>query len=152
MYLPIILALTVILPLVTAIYIWIASPGSGLLAAIGPAFVFWAGGVRLFLAGVKQSTDPAFTAKGIFGSDDRGALKAVRELGFANLGMGLVGLGSFLFPGWVVPAAIIGAVFLGLDGINHAMTPGRTRNETIAMVTDLFVAGMLILFLIGQAV
>jgi hypothetical protein len=67
---------------------------SDLLLIVGKWFVFWGVGVRLFLAGVRQIFQPAFTATKIFELVEPGALPIVRELGFANVTMGALGLAS----------------------------------------------------------
>ena len=82
-------------------------------------FVFWAVGVRLFIAGVRQVAQPQFTAESIFEIKDRAAFALVRELGFANLSTGTLGLANLAVPAWVVPAAIVGGLFYGLAAAGH---------------------------------
>jgi hypothetical protein len=54
-------------------------------------FIGWAIGVRLLIAGLRQSIRPEFTAEQIFAlSDSRESLPFIRELGFANICMGLL--------------------------------------------------------------
>jgi hypothetical protein len=74
-----------------------------LMALVGKWFTFWAVGVRLFLAGASQVFRPQFTLQGILGVKDPGANVIVRELGFANISMGTLGLLSLVYPAWVVP-------------------------------------------------
>ncbi|HVV94080.1 MAG TPA: DUF6790 family protein [Hyphomicrobiales bacterium] len=102
-------------------------------------FVFWAVGVRLAIAGIRQMANPAFTAETIFRIHDRETFKIVQELGFANVSIGLIGLVSIAERGWVLPAGLAGAVFYGLAGIQHVRNARTTREETIAMVSDLLV-------------
>ena len=40
---------------------------AGMLHLVGKWFAFWAVGVRLFLAGLRQSIQPRYTAEAIFG-------------------------------------------------------------------------------------
>jgi len=61
-------------------------------------FIFSAVGLRLFLAGIKQVKNPEFTAKQIFHIDSPDAFPVLRELGFANICLGLVGLVSLFRP------------------------------------------------------
>ena len=70
----------------------------------------------------------------------------VRELGIANLAIGTVGTGSLLVPEWLPAAALAGMIFYGLAGINHAFQPHRNRLENVAMVSDLFVAVVLLAY------
>jgi len=100
-------------------------------------FVFWAIGARLFAAGVKQTLDPAFTAETIFGVFDKSSHRLVSEIGFGNLAIGTLGLLTILRTDWVVPAAIVGALFLGLAGLKHALNTIRTGHENIAMMSDI---------------
>ncbi len=88
--------------------------GADIMWLIGKWFVFWACGVRLLLAGIKQTLQPEFTAKSIFGIDAPGTGGIVREVGFGNLSMGTLSLASILEPSWVVPAAIVAGLYYGL--------------------------------------
>lgn len=143
------IALTMgLLPLGSIAAEWALVPDPSLLLLTGKWFVFWAVGVRLTFAGLRQVAAPDFTARDIFRIEAPEALPLVRELGFANLAAGVVGMASLAWPGFVLPAAIWGAIFLGAAGVMHARRRGRSLNETMAMVSDLFVA----LVLAGYAV
>lgn len=111
-----------------------------LTSLVGKWFVFWCAGIRLFFAGLRQFLQPRFTTEQIFGTSSEDALPFVRELGAANLGSGLVGIASLAKPGFILPAAIAATVFYGLAGIRHAKDIGRSRNQSIAMISDLFVS------------
>ena len=123
-------------------------PRALLLLLTGKWFVFWAVDVRLTLAGLRQAAAPDFTAREVFGIEGPDALPLVRELGFANLAAGVIGTAAIAWPGFVLPAAIWGAIFLGAAGVMHMRRRGRTAYENVAMVSDLFVA----LVLAGYAV
>jgi len=107
-------------------------------------FVFWAMGWRLLLAGIRQIVQPAFTAREILGLKSEESHLLVRELGFANVAMGLLGVASLLQPGWRVAAALTGGVFYAFAGANHALQAHRNRLENVAMLSDLFVAAALL--------
>ena len=81
-------------------------------ALVGKWFVFWSVGVRLFLAGLQQSLRLQFTAHKILAIYGADSLQIVQELGFANLGLGLIGILTILQEDWVLPSAIAGCVFL----------------------------------------
>jgi formylmethanofuran dehydrogenase subunit B len=49
---------------------------------------------------------------------------------------------------FVLPVAIIGAIFYGVAGIRHAMQKHRNANENMAMITDLFAALVFCAFLV----
>ena len=107
-------------------------------------FVFWAMGWRLLLAGIRQIVQPAFTARAILGLKHEESHLLVRELGFANVAMGLLGVASLLQPGWRVGAALTGGVFYAFAGANHVLQAHRNRLENVAMLSDLFVAAVLL--------
>jgi len=114
-----------------------------LMALVGKWFVFWAAGVRLALAGLRQYFDPRFTAEQIFDIHNDDALPLVRELGIANFAVGTVGILSLLRPDFVLPSAIVAAIFYGVAGFRHAAQPTRNTKETFAMATDLFASVVL---------
>jgi hypothetical protein len=109
--------------------------------------VFWSAGVRLLLAGLRQFFQPRFTAEQILGIKSDDALPLVRELGAANFATGVVGIASLAKPSFTLPVAIAAAIFYGIAGIRHVAGSDRTRNENIAMISDLFVALILALYL-----
>ena len=76
---------------------------------VGKWFVFWAVGVRLFVAGLRQALNPQFTAEEIFGINSKEPLVVVQELGFANISIGLGGLISVFASPRVLPASVAGA-------------------------------------------
>jgi hypothetical protein len=110
----------------------------------GKWFVFWAVGVRLFIAGARQVIQPGFTAEEIFGLRDRGVFPIVRELGFANLSMGLLGICSLARAGWIVPAAIVGGLYYGLAGMGHVFQKEKNAKEYMAMFSDGFISLILL--------
>lgn len=112
--------------------------------AVGKWFVFWAVGVRLLIAGLRQIVQPRYTAETILGVKDPDAILTVRELGFANTAIGCAGVVSLIFAGWVAPLSVIGAIFYGLAGINHALHDKRSRTQSAAMISDFFAAAMLV--------
>jgi hypothetical protein len=111
---------------------------------IGRWFVLWSVGVRLVFAGLRQIVQPSYTAKEILGVDGEESLILVRELGFANLAIGAIGLVSFLRPKWQLAGALAGGIFYVLAGVNHLVQRRRNSLENVAMVSDLFV-GLILL-------
>ena len=136
-----------VLPLVScAIELALREFDMPFLPIIGKWLVFWGVGVRLLLAGIRQITQPSFTAQKILGVTDERAFILVRELGFANTAMGTVAVASIIAKSWVIPAAVTGSIFLGMAGINHARQSGRNSREDLAMITDLVLALLLAVF------
>jgi len=113
---------------------------------IGKWYVFWAVGVRLLLAGLRQVIQPRYTAHVILGLKSDESLLVVRELGFANLAFGVSGLLSIYFSTWCVPVALAGGIFYGLAGANHVVQSHRGKLENIAMSSDIFAAVVLLVF------
>jgi len=116
---------------------------------IGRWFVFWSVGIRLFIAGIRQVIQPRFTAEEIFGIRDHGSFAIVRELGFANLSMGLLGICSVMRAGWIVPAAIVGGLYYGLAGVGHIFHKSFIVNiYHKLMISDGFVFVVLAVFVL----
>jgi hypothetical protein len=140
MYFVVIALFMLILPVacIAAEYGWLHT-SADLVALTGKWFAFWGVGMRLGLAGLRQAFNPAFTAKDIFEIEDERVHPIVRELGFANLSLGLLGLLA-LIPGWAMPAAIAGGLFFALAGWKHVSAPQRNLTRMVAMVSDIFIA------------
>jgi hypothetical protein len=146
MYIAMLLALMLIFPVASIIIeTFMHNHGVFDAAAVGRWFVFWAVGVRLLIAGLRQIAQPRFTAETILGVKDPDAVVIVRELGFANTAIGSAGAASIFLPGWLAPLAVIGAVFYGLAGINHVMHNARSKIENAAMTSDFFAAAILLI-------
>jgi hypothetical protein len=137
MYLAIVALLMFIAPIGTVVFEHLHTSAPFMLL-VGKWFVFWSVGVRLLLAGLRQFFQPAFTAREIFHMQSEEALPLVRELGVANFASGVVGVASLWQPAFVLPAALAASIFYGVAGVRHVAEPGRSRNQTVAMVSDLF--------------
>ncbi len=146
MYYATVSALMVVFPLLSIAVdasIYHAHPD---LFLIGKWFVFWAVGVRLVLAGLRQVVQPQYTAKTILGIEGNDALLVIREHGFANAAIGAVGILSILVPGWAAAGGFAGGILYGLAGVNHAMQVNRNRLQNLAMATDLLAATVLLTY------
>ena len=106
-------------------------------ALVATWFAFWAVGWRLLLAGCKQIAQPRYTAREILGLKSDESLILVRELGFANVALGLLGVLSLWLPAWRFAGAFAGGVFYGLAGGMHVLRDHRNCLENVAMVSDL---------------
>jgi hypothetical protein len=62
----------------------------------------------------------------------------IRELGFANICMGIIAMTSLIQAEWRLPAAVAGGLYFGLAGLLHVFKKPDSRNEMIALVADLY--------------
>jgi uncharacterized protein DUF6790 len=152
LYLAAVFLLTIVLPLASlAVDHFLAHNSLPLAALLGKWFVFWGAGVRLFTAGLKQLFQPEFTARQIFRMTTDEALPLVREVGTGNIAIGTAGIISLWKPAFVLPIAVVAAIFYGIAGINHLRQKERSTNETVAMVTDLSVSLVLVVYIVLSA-
>ncbi len=140
----VIVALTMVILPVGSISIEAASGQAHLLWLVGKWFVS-----RLLIAGVRQYLKPEFTARELLGIEGDDALLVVRELGGANMASGVVALASIAMPTFVLPSAIGAGIFYAVAAAEHVKTKQRGRNESIAMISDFFVAAVLLAFAVG---
>jgi hypothetical protein len=149
MYFAVVILLLLILPVASVIAELAVSGGTfNVVFLIGRWFVFWSVGVRLFIAGVRQVVQPRFTAEEIFGIQDSASFPIVREVGFANLSMGLLAICSMFRSSWVVPAAIVGGLYYGLAGVGHIFQKRKNAKELTAMISDVFIFLVLAVFVL----
>jgi hypothetical protein len=149
MYFVTVILLLFVFPLASVTVEAARSPHTvSLIILTGRWFAFWAVGVRLFIAGARQVIQPQFTAQEIFHIQERESFAIVREVGFANLSMGLLGICSVFRAGWIVPAALVGGLYYGLAGIGHVFQPERNAKEYMAMISDFFAFLVLTVFVV----
>src|SRR5579863_6655597 len=142
MYISLVTALMLVVPLIFVVAELLHSHSMLTAVTIIPViakwYVFWAVGVRLGSAGLRQMVQPRYTAKTLLGINSEESLLLVRELGFANTAIGGIGMATLLVPSWVLPTALLGAIFYGLAGLNHLLHRPRNKLQNVAMVSDLF--------------
>lgn len=114
----------------------------------GKWFIFWAVGIRLFTAGFKQAFQPQFTARNIFHLTDESSYPIVRELGYANICFGTIGILSLFIPEWRIVSAVASGIFYGIAGANHIIKKPAGANEMVALITDLFIFLFLLAYII----
>lgn len=122
----------------------------GFVELVGKWFVFWAVGVRLLTAGIRQVARPRLTAEGILGIRDSSAWILVRELGFANIATGAVAIASLWHEEWRTAAALAGGAFLLAAGALHLAKAERDSDENLAMVSDLAIGLVMAAFLVSR--
>jgi hypothetical protein len=146
MYIGFVTLTMLVLPLASIMVDHALHPAVPLLVLSGRWFVFWGVGVRLGVAGLRQWFQPGFTAREIFHIEGEDVLPLVRELGIANLAGAMVALLSLIIAGFTLPAAVYGVIFFGIAGVRHMQERHRSRHQTIAMVSDLFMFAVLAVF------
>ncbi|HUZ31183.1 MAG TPA: hypothetical protein VMV19_03605 [Xanthobacteraceae bacterium] len=146
MYLIAVILLLLILPAGSVAIEDLAQGGhADLLHLVGKWFVFWAAGVRLFIAGWRQIGWPRLTAEDIFALKDPAAYPVVREVGFGNLAMGWLGLLTLPFASFLIPSASVGGLYYGLAGLGHAFRQ-RNAEGQIAMISDFLIFAVFAVF------
>jgi hypothetical protein len=150
MYLASVSLFMFLLPILSIITEVVANKNhAALITLVGKWFVFWAIGIRLFTAGVRQIAKPGLTSEGILGIKGKEVWVIVRELGFANVAMGLAGIISLWKPEWRIAVAFIGGLFLLLDGVFHTRNK-RNFEENVAMYSDLFIGIVMAVFVAAK--
>jgi len=148
-YIIVVSILTFILPLLcSVVQIQINKDTSFSFDLIGKWFIFSAVGLRLFIAGIKQTTDPAFTAKEIFHLNNPESFPIVRELGFANICFGIIGILSLFLPQWRVVSAFGSGLYYGIAGLQHFLKKPVGTNEKFALVTDVIIFILLLVYFV----
>lgn len=137
-YFILVIAQTIVLPIVSG-SIELATSGGDPVLVFGAWWIFWGVGTRLLVAGLAQVSGKGPTAE-ILGSTSASQQEKqlTRELGTANLAMGLAGLLA-LVHGWALPAGAAGGVFLLIAGVLHVAKKGKGPQEALATWTDLLV-------------
>jgi len=144
-YVILVIAQTVALPIISGI-VELAVAGGDPVLVFGKWWVFWGVGTRLLVAGIAQVSGKGPTTEILGAAAPTVPEKQlVRELGMANIGMGLAGLLA-LVPGWALPAGLAGGLFLLIAGVMHVPKRGKNAQEALATWTDL-VVGLVVVVL-----
>lgn len=101
-------------------------------------------GLRLIGAGLKQIIFPSFTAKSIFKIDNNNAFAIVRELGFANVCIGISAIISIFSIYMLISVAFIGALYFGADATAHIIRH-KQKDELFACISDIYACIMLLI-------
>lgn len=150
-YFIVVIAQTIVLPIVFGVVELVVAGGDPV-QVLGRWWVFWGVGTRLLVAGVVQVSGRGPTAEILGqGAATTQEKQLTRELGTANIGMGLAGLLA-LVPGWALPAGLAGGVFLVIAGILHVGKRAKNAKETLATWTDLVVGAAVLTLAIDTLV
>jgi hypothetical protein len=150
-YFILVIAQTVVFPIVSGI-VELVVVGGDPVSVFGKWWVFWGVGTRLLVAGIVQVSGGGPTAA-ILGSVAPSVQEKQlsRELGFANLCIGLAGLLA-LVPGWALPAGIAGGLYLLIAGLMHVPKRGKNAHESLATWTDLVVGVVVVVLAVDVLV
>jgi hypothetical protein len=147
MYFILVIGQTIVLPIVSGTIELLVAGGDPVLV-YGKWFLFWGVGTRLLVAGISQAIRPGFTVQNILGSPNAGADQIAQELGFANIPIGAVAIAAAFVPGWAIPVAIIGGLFLGLAGFRHVAKRHPNAKESLATWTDILIFVVMAIFVV----
>jgi hypothetical protein len=149
-YLLVVLLLMFVIPVLSIIIEYsINKQQVSIINLCGKWFLFWGIGIRLFTAGFKQALNPSFTAQSIFHIQNEESFVLVKELGIANICLGSIGIISLFCPEWRMAAAFAGGLYMGIAGINHIIKKPASANEWLAMVSDIFIFVVMMIYIIG---
>lgn len=146
-YLLAIIILTIILPLILSSVQWLWDSPVPYVSLLAQWFLFSAVGLRLFIAGIIQLFRPEFTLHHIFKITDDKSTQLVQEIGLHNLILGIAALliPLYFYPHQFIIASMAGTYF-GAAGLLHMTRKHASMNHKIAMISDLFIALMMIVF------
>lgn len=114
----------------------------------GKWFVFWAFGFRLFTTGIKQASDPASEAVKTFKLNGKNVYVIIRQLGFANISLGILGILSLINNQWRQIGAISGISFFGFAVLNDISQKVKERGDIITMIWDTITSLVMLLYLL----
>jgi hypothetical protein len=148
-YILVVFVLTILFPAISIFIEWETVQGLRVsIGLVGKWFIFYAVGIRLFIAGLRQTITPSFTAKEIFHLKDDSSYPIIRELGFANLCFGLIGIISLFLPQWRIVSAVGSGLYYGIAGFHHLVKRPAGPNELFALVSDFFIFLVLLLYVL----
>jgi len=140
--------MTFILPIAGFMIEYVMNDDTMTFERFGKWFIFSAVGLRLFLAGLKQTINPAFTAKEIFHIAGEESFPILRELGFANICFGLIGIVSLFIPPWRIVSAFGSGLYYGIAGFQHFFKKPAGINEKFALITDVIIFVLLMVYFV----
>lgn len=149
-YFIVVITLTIVFPLLGLVTEHFFSVTPLTFQLFGKWFIFSAVGLRLFLAGIRQITKPGFTAKEIFHIDNPDSFPIVRELGFANLCFGIVGIISLFKADWRNVSAFASGLYYCFAGLLHIVKKPVSANEKLALWSDVVIFLVLALYFIAN--
>ena len=138
-----VIVLTIVFPVVSFVIEYLFYDAVLAFETFSKWFIFSAVGLRLFIAGIRQSTNPAFTAKAIFHIDSTDSFPIVRELGFANICFGLVGIISLFKSDWRMASAFGSGLYYAFAALLHIIKKPASKNEQLALWSDLLICLLL---------
>ncbi len=113
----------------------------------GKWFIFWVAGVRLSFTGIKHIYRRGAAPAAFFYGEKKENFLMIRELGFANITIGVMGMLSVVNSNWRQIAGLAAAIFFGLSALQHFFIKPVNGKEMAIMVTDIIVFAILLLYL-----
>lgn len=138
----------IIMPIVCSLIDIQRKEGSKKWIIITKWFLFWSIGIRSFTAGTVQLIYPKYTAEIIFDLVGNHCYIFIRELGVANIAIGLSAIISFKYADWRIPIAFISLIFYLFLSLNHIVNFQAGFNEIVSLAGDMLVVLVLCVFLV----
>ena len=101
--------------------------------------LFWTIGFRSVTAGLVQLFYPKYTASIIFGLSGDSFYIFIRELGMANISIGLAAMLCIRKNQWITPVTFITGMFYVLLTVNHIINFQAGIEELISLIFDILV-------------
>jgi len=142
------IALVFVLPLLSAGVEHYIDHSLQTIQMIGKWFVFWTTGIYLFASGVRQASNPEFTGMSIFRLSSRESYVMMKQLGFANMALGAMGILSVINDQWRVIAAITGGLYFGLGSSLYLFSAPAGKNQLVTQLYYWMVSAGLLAYLV----
>ncbi len=114
---------------------------------MGKWLIFWVAGIRLSLRGIKRIYRRGAAPAIFFNEERKETFLMIRELSFANITIGVMGILSVVNSNWRQIAGLAAAIFFGLSALQHFFIKPVNGKEMAIMVTDIIVFAILLLYL-----
>jgi hypothetical protein len=143
-------AIMILLPVICILIDYYSDRKKEKLFLIAKWVLFWSVGIRSFTAGLVQLLNPSYTAEVIFHLSGSEFYIFIRELGVANIAIGLAAIISYKLNNWRVPVAFISLIFNLFLSINHIINFQAGFNQAVSLTGDLLIVIVLSIFLVNS--
>lgn len=143
--------LTIVLPFAAMCIEAVGSKGQLSVAVVAKWFLFFAVGIRFMLGGIRQAIGAKRKTGEIFYIEKKQCCPIVKELGFANLSLGVVAAISLVIPSWRVVSAFSSCLYYGAAAVSYFFMKRASANETFIMISNSCISLILLILLLEIA-